>query len=325
VACNFRRRSGRVAFWHCSKEFEEAQETSVIRADLSSRFVEPLSPDRAGALDRLGMPSHSRREMAALIELIEVTKSFGRGQRLGLDHVSLVIEAGSFVALVGASGAGKTTAMKTINRLIEPDGGEVRFEGASVAALDAPALRRRIGYVFQEVGLFPHMTVGENIAVTPLLMGWPRTAIATRVAELLDLVELPQGYAPRLPRALSGGERQRVGLARALAARPRVMLMDEPFGALDPITRDALGTAYRALHERFGITTVMVTHDVEEAVLLADRIVVMSGGRVVADDTPGALMAGGAGAEAAALAAMPRRRAARVQALLDATGRPPHG
>jgi osmoprotectant transport system ATP-binding protein len=263
--------------------------------------------------------------MAALIELVDVVKSYGDGQRLGLDHVSLAVEAGTFVALVGTSGAGKTTAMKTINRLIEPDAGEVRFEGESVAALDPPTLRRRIGYVFQEVGLFPHMTVAENIAITPLLMGWPRPAIAARVAELLDLVELPQGYAPRLPRALSGGERQRVGLARALAARPRVMLMDEPFGALDPVTRDALGSAYRALHERLGMTTVMVTHDVEEAVLLADRIVVMSGGRIVADDTPGTLMAGNAGAEAAALVAMPRRRAARVQALLAAGGRAAHG
>jgi osmoprotectant transport system ATP-binding protein len=258
--------------------------------------------------------------MAPLIELIDVVKSFGRGHALALDRVSLAIEAGTFIALVGPSGAGKTTAMKVINRLVEPDGGEVRFEGAPVADHDPPELRRRIGYVFQEVGLFPHMTVAENIGVTPLLMGWPRPQIAARVTELLDLVELPQDFAARLPRALSGGQRQRVGLARALAARPRVMLMDEPFGALDPITRDALGTAYRALHERLEITTVMVTHDMEEAVLLADRIVVLAGGRIVADDTPGALMAGSASPEAAALAAMPRRRAARVQALLGTPG-----
>jgi len=263
--------------------------------------------------------------MAALIEFVDVVKSFGRGHGLALDHVSLAIEAESFVALVGPSGAGKTTAMKMINRLAEPDSGEVRFEGVPVADHAPPELRRRIGYVFQEVGLFPHMTVAENIGITPLLMGWPRPEIEARVGELLDLVELPRDFGGRLPRALSGGQRQRVGLARALAARPRVMLMDEPFGALDPLTRDALGTAYRTLHERLGMTTVMVTHDMEEAVLLADRIVVVSGGRIVADDSPAALMAGSANAEAAALAAMPRRRAARVQALLGASGPQSHG
>jgi len=261
-----------------------------------------------------------------LIELIKVSKSHDRGRSRALDGVSLRIEAGSFVALVGTSGAGKTTALKTINRLIEPDRGEVRFDGAAVADLDAPALRRRIGYVFQEVGLFPHMTIGENIAITPQLLGWPKPDIAARIAELLDLVELPQGFASRSPHALSGGQRQRAAVARALAARPRVMLMDEPFGALDPVTRDALGSAYRALHERLAMTTIMVTHDVQEAVLLADRIVVMSMGRIVADDTPGALLAGSDSAEAAQLMAMPRRQAERVQALLDATGRPPaHG
>ncbi len=253
-----------------------------------------------------------------LIELIHVSKSHDGGQRLALDDVSLAIESGSFVALVGTSGAGKTTALKTINRLIEPDSGEVHFEGSATASLDAPSLRRRIGYVFQEVGLFPHMTVGENIGTTPRLLGWERRDIAARVAELLDLVGLPQDYATRPPRALSGGERQRAGVARALAARPHVMLMDEPFGALDPVTRDTLATAYRALHERLGITTVMVTHDVQEAVLLADRIVVMSRGRVAADDTPAALLAGHGGAEAATLMTVPRRQAERIAALLHA-------
>jgi osmoprotectant transport system ATP-binding protein len=253
-----------------------------------------------------------------LIELIHVSKSHDGGNRLALDDVSLAIDSGSFVALVGTSGAGKTTALKTINRLIEPDRGEVRFEGAATASFDAPSLRRRIGYVFQEVGLFPHMTVGENIGTTPRLLGWERRDIAARVAELLELVGLPQDYARRPPRALSGGERQRAGVARALAARPHVMLMDEPFGALDPVTRDTLATAYRALHERLGITTVMVTHDVQEAVLLADRIVVMSGGRVAADDTPAALLAGRGGEEAATLVTVPRRQAERIAALLHA-------
>ena len=250
----------------------------------------------------------------ALIELDKVTKSFV-GEARALDEVSMQVATGTFIAVVGASGSGKTTALKTINRLIEPDRGEVRFEGVPVASLDAPKLRRRIGYVFQGIGLFPHMTVAENIAITPQLLGWPQQDIAARTAELLDLVELPQSFGARYPHALSGGQRQRAGVARAMAARPAVMLMDEPFGALDPLTRDTLGTAYRALHERLGITTLMVTHDVQEAVLLADRIVVMRAGRVLADDTPSALLAGGADAEAAALMAMPRRQAERIQAL----------
>jgi osmoprotectant transport system ATP-binding protein len=264
-------------------------------------------------------------ESGPLIELDNVAKSFDGGSSHALRDITLRIEAGSFVVLVGGSGSGKTTTLKTINRLIEPDTGTVRFEGADVRGLDAPALRRRIGYAFQGIGLFPHMTIGENIGITPRLLGWPRQDIATRVAELLDLVELPRDYAARFPDALSGGQRQRAGVARAMAARPRVMLMDEPFGALDPVTRDTLGTAYRALHDRLGMTTVMVTHDVQEAALLADRIVVMGAGRIVADDAPGALLAGHAGPEAAALMEMPRRQAERVRLLLGTSPRFPHG
>jgi osmoprotectant transport system ATP-binding protein len=255
-----------------------------------------------------------------LIELIHVAKSFDSGGTHALRDVSLGVDAGSFVALVGASGSGKTTALKLINRLIEPDGGEVRFAGESAGSFDAPALRRRIGYVFQGVGLFPHMTVGENIGITPQLLGWPKPQIAARVDELLDLVELPRSYATRLPNALSGGQRQRAGVARAMAARPQVMLMDEPFGALDPVTRDTLGTAYRSLHERLGMTTVMVTHDMQEAVLLADRIVVMSAGRIVADGAPAALMAAPGDGEVATLMEMPRRQAERIRALMERGG-----
>jgi osmoprotectant transport system ATP-binding protein len=260
---------------------------------------------------------------APLIELTNVTKTFDGGRSHALHDVSLRIDAGGFVALVGTSGSGKTTTLKMINRLIEPDRGQVRFEGEAVESFDAPTLRRRIGYVFQGIGLFPHMTVGENIVITPRLLGWPKPDIEARVAELLDLVELPRNYAARFPHALSGGERQRAGVARAVAARPRVMLMDEPFGALDPVTRDTLGTAYRALHDRLGITTVMVTHDVQEAVLLADRIVVMSAGRIAADDKPGALLAGHASAEVSALMAMPRRQAERIHLLLESASRIP--
>jgi osmoprotectant transport system ATP-binding protein len=257
---------------------------------------------------------------APFVEIDKVSKSFDGGRTHAVRAASLRVDAGGFVAVVGASGSGKTTTMKFINRLIEPDSGAVRIEGEPVDAIDAPALRRRIGYVFQGIGLFPHMKVGENIGITPQLLGWTAAEIAARVQELLELVGLPQDYASRFPAQLSGGERQRVSVARALAARPRIVLMDEPFGALDPITRDALGTAYRALHERLGLTTIMVTHDVQEAVLMADRIVVMQAGRIVADDTPRALMAASSNTDVAALMAMPKRQAERIRAIMDGSG-----
>ncbi|MDG2530256.1 ATP-binding cassette domain-containing protein [Caulobacter endophyticus] len=234
-----------------------------------------------------------------------------------LADVDLSIPAGQFVALVGGSGAGKTTLLKTINALSPPTTGVVRIDGAAVNALDGPVLRRRIGYVFQEIGLFPHMSVAENIGVVPGLLGWGKDEIAARVDELLDLVDLPRPVAQRRPAALSGGQRQRVGVARALAARPAILLMDEPFGALDPITRQALGDDVRRLHQALSLTTVMVTHDVAEALLLADRIVVLDQGRIIADAAPRALMAGHDDPRVEALMAAPRRQAERVRALLD--------
>jgi osmoprotectant transport system ATP-binding protein len=178
-------------------------------------------------------------------------------------------------------------------------------------------LRRRIGYVFQRIGLFPHLTVAENIGITPQLIGWPAAEIASRIVELLALVNLPSEFASRYSAALSGGQRQRVGVARALAAKPAIMLMDEPFGALDPLTRDALGTEYRRLHDKMGLTTMMVTHDVLEAVLLADRIVVMRAGTIVADGTPRDLMNNHHDEAVRALMDMPRRQALRDAAMLD--------
>jgi osmoprotectant transport system ATP-binding protein len=187
-----------------------------------------------------------------------------------------------------------------------------------VVSAEPHLLRRRIGYVFQEVGLFPHLTVAENIGVTPRLLGWDKARIKARVDELLDLVALPAEVAQRPPAALSGGQRQRVGVARALAAEPRLMLMDEPFGALDPVTRDALGADYRALHGRLGLTTVMVTHDMAEAVLMADRIVVLKAGRIVADGAPAELLATSADPEVRALLEAPKRQADRLRERLGA-------
>ncbi|MDR3513805.1 MAG: ATP-binding cassette domain-containing protein [Caulobacteraceae bacterium] len=250
------------------------------------------------------------------IELLSLCKSFDGGRTHAVETVSLAVQAGGFVALVGGSGSGKTTTLKMINGLIAPDSGEVRIEGAPIGRTAPHLLRRRIGYVFQEVGLFPHLTVGENIGITPRLMGRPKDEIAARVAALLDLVGLPRAFAARAPAALSGGQRQRVGVARALAAAPAIMLMDEPFGALDPVTRDELGAEYRRLHDQLGLTTVMVTHDVTEAVLLADRIVVMRQGRIRAEGTPGALLVH-PDPEVRNLIETPRRQAERVRARLE--------
>jgi osmoprotectant transport system ATP-binding protein len=254
-----------------------------------------------------------------MIELRSVSRSYGKIRVV--NDLDLVIHAGEFVAIVGESGSGKTTTLKTINRLLEPDSGEVLIEGVPTHAHAAHLLRRRIGYVFQRIGLFPHLTVAENIGITPNLLGWSRAHIAERVSELLELVNLPQEFAVRRPAELSGGQRQRVGVARALAARPSIMLMDEPFGALDPITREGLGTEYRRLHEHMRLTTLMVTHDVLEAVLLADRVIVMRSGSIVADGSPRDLMNDHPDERVRALMDMPRRQALRVAALLEESAR----
>lgn len=255
---------------------------------------------------------------AVLIELRDVAKSFDGGRSFAVHDVNLAVNRGEFVAIVGGSGSGKTTTLKTINRLVEADKGAIFIGGENVTALQPHGLRRRIGYVFQGIGLFPHLSVGDNIGITPQLLGWPREEIASRTLELLDLVDLPPDYARRMPAELSGGQRQRVGVARALAARAQIMLMDEPFGALDPVTRDALGTQYRRLHDTMRLTTLMVTHDVLEAVLLADRIVVMRAGRIVADGTPRELLQNPADEGVRELMDMPRRQAARVRSLIEA-------
>ncbi|HYD11957.1 MAG TPA: ATP-binding cassette domain-containing protein [Allosphingosinicella sp.] len=233
------------------------------------------------------------------------------GARAALDDVSLSVAAGQFVALVGPSGSGKTTLLKSINRLVEPDEGTITLEGRDVRAAPLAELRHGIGYVIQSIGLFPHMSVAENIGIVPKLMGDNRT---DRTAELLELVALPAEMASRYPRELSGGQAQRVGFARALAAGPKLMLMDEPFGALDPVTRDSLGRAYRNLHDRLGLTTLMVTHDIAEALLLADRIVVLIDGRIRADGTAADLLAHD-DPDVKAMIDVPRRQAERLASL----------
>jgi osmoprotectant transport system ATP-binding protein len=235
------------------------------------------------------------------------------GETLAVGGVDCAIAAGSFVALVGASGSGKSTLLKMVNLLVVPTGGRVLFGGEDVASLPPARLRRRVGYVFQGIGLFPHMSVAENIAIGPRLTG--DKLPSERIAELLALVELEPAMAARLPDELSGGQRQRVGVARALAGDPELLLMDEPFGALDPLTRDALGAKVRELHETLGLTTVMVTHDMAEALLLADRVLVMDAGRLVADETPRALLAGEGGPVAQGLVAVPRQQAERLAAM----------
>ncbi len=232
------------------------------------------------------------------VQFAEVSAS--RGGRGVLHDVSLSIEAGETVALVGRSGSGKTTLLRLVNRLLDPDRGQVRVDGRDTREWDAIALRRRTGYVIQDAGLFPHVTVADNIATVPRLLAWPEARVQARVDELLSIVGLePTGYRNRWPDELSGGQRQRVGLARALAADPPVLLMDEPFGALDPVTKGELHAEFRKVQNRgpqrgsrAGVeaslhrTVILVTHDISEAMALADRIAVLHDGRVIACDTP---------------------------------------
>src|ERR1700716_2076570 len=257
---------------------------------------------------------------APLIAYANVAKSFDGGRVVAVDDVSLEVAEGEFLAVVGGSGSGKTTLLRLANRLIEADRGSITVEGEDVRRADSIRLRRRIGYVFQSGGLFPHMSVAGNIGVTPKLLGWSSEEILARVDELLDLVRLDRAhYRDRLPHELSGGQRQRIGVARALAAKPRIVLMDEPFGALDPLTRDALGDDYRSLHRKLGLTTVMITHDMTEAILLADRVAVMRGGKLLAQGTP-AELSNSDDPYVGELLRTPRRQAERLKLLLPGGG-----
>ena len=250
-----------------------------------------------------------------MISFEHVTKTYEG--RTAVDDVSMVVQSGEFCAFVGPSGAGKSTLLRLVNCLIKPDSGTIEYDGDDVTKLDPVVLRRRFGYVIQSVGLFPHWTVAKNIATVPRLLGWPRKKIDDRVEELLLLVDLaPSEFRDRYPRQLSGGQQQRVGVARALAADPYCLLMDEPFGALDAVTRHALQGELARIQKKTGKTVLLVTHDVDEAIRLATRIAVMANGRLVQYATPEEILAAPAdpfvaslfGGEAASLRLLKVRR-----------------
>ncbi len=251
------------------------------------------------------------------IELENVTKAYDPAKPPAVREVSLAVAQGEVLALVGGSGSGKTTTLKMINRLIEPTSGTIRVLGEEVTTIDPVLLRRSIGYAFQGVGLFPHLTVGDNVAITPRLLGWNADRTRCRIDELLALVDLPpETYRDRLPAELSGGQRQRVGFARALAAEPGAILMDEPFGALDPITRDALQNEFRELQRKLSLSVVIVTHDMTEAVLLADRIAVMHEGELRQLGSPRELLTSPADDYVAQLIETPRRHSDFIESLM---------
>jgi osmoprotectant transport system ATP-binding protein len=251
-----------------------------------------------------------------MIELRDLAKDYTTAATAAVHDLNLVVQTGEFLVLVGPSGCGKTTTLTMINRLIEPTRGAVFIDGTDVRTSDPVRLRRHIGFVFQDVGLFPHMTIAENAGISLRLQAVATREIDARVDEILALVRLPSGeFRGRYPAALSGGQRQRVGVARALAAKPSIMLMDEPFGAIDPLTRDELASDYRQIHDRLGLTTVLVTHDMTEALLLADRVALMRDGRLVQVSTPRELFAHPADDFVREMIESPRRRA---RALSDA-------
>jgi len=224
-----------------------------------------------------------------MIEFHQVSKQFE--QRTAVDNLTLTIAKGEFTVLIGASGSGKSTTLKMINRLVEHDTGYIRFAGEEIRSFRPEEIRRRMGYAIQSIGLFPHWTVEQNIGAVPQLLKWPRKRIRARVAELLELLHLdPEHFRRRYPHQLSGGQQQRVGVARALAADPEVLLMDEPFGALDPVTRAALQIEIARIHQLSGRTIVLVTHDIDEALRLADRIVLLDHGQIIQQGPPASFL-----------------------------------
>ena len=229
--------------------------------------------------------------MAVAIEFKNVSKTFRGAGYPAVNDVSLTVNEGEFVTILGSSGCGKTTLLKMVNRLFEPDTGSIILFGEDISTVDVVKVRRRIGYVIQQIGLFPHYTVGDNIATVPKLLKWEKAKIDARVDELLTLVGLePKEFRDRYPAQLSGGQQQRVGLARALAVDPKIMLMDEPFGAVDSITREKLQDELMRLHQETGKTFLLVTHDIEEAFKLGERVIIMNEGTIRQFDTPDAII-----------------------------------
>ena len=252
-----------------------------------------------------------------MIELRNIKKSFDDERSFAVSGISLRVEKGQLLGLIGESGSGKTTTLKMINRLKEPSSGTIKVNGGNILHQDAIDLRRSIGYVFQGIGLFPHYTVLENVAAVPSLLKWELSDIHSRCEEVLQMVGLSIGeFGGRYPSQLSGGQQQRVGVARALAAAPEVMLMDEPFGALDPITRADLQEEFKRIQQQLNLTVIMVTHDMTEALLMADLIAVMKSGRILQIGSPKELLNHPGHDYVKKLIEMPRRRANRLEELM---------
>ncbi len=256
-----------------------------------------------------------------MIRLQNVRKTYDDGVTYAVENTSFQVEKGEFLGLIGESGCGKTTTLKLVNRLEETSGGEIFVADTNVASQQPEILRRNIGYVFQGIGLFPHYNIAENVAAVPQLLEWDVSKTTARSEEILELVGLPiEEYGDRMPAQLSGGQQQRVGVARALAAEPDVILMDEPFGALDPITRTELQEEFKRIQDELDLTVIMVTHDMTEALLMADRIAVMKAGEVLQIGTPSELLNNPQHDYVKEIVEMPKRRADQLENLLRNPG-----
>ncbi len=273
--------------------------------------------NRAAEMPSTRCPISSRKE-PSMIRLTQVSKSFDNGRTYAVNDISLQIEQGETLVLLGSSGCGKTTTLKMINRLIEPTSGTIEVAGEDITRQDPVQLRRRIGYVFQGIGLFPHMTIAQNVEVVPRLLGWPVGRRKARSDELLSLVGLPPGgFAARFPDALSGGQQQRVGVARALAANPDYLLMDEPFGALDALSRELLQQEMLSLKKQLNKTIVFVTHDIFEALMLGDRILILHQGNLEQIGTRKEILSAPATPFVRDLFAKPARQLAEFQGMMQ--------